>query len=143
MDFIQQIVITLLTSGLITGIFALLTKRSRSPESQNELARLGNEFAAKLLEDARKEREELRITIDKLEGIKTQKDSELESKNQAIQNLTNILADKNRKIEELEFRRGVVARKLQMGEIITLRDIFGADAPDEIGLPVDEDTIVG
>lgn len=128
-NIFQTIAVAVLTGGLVSGIFALVTKRARSPESQNELARLGNDFAAKLLEDARTERGELRQTIKELEGSNG-------TKQETIDRLNALLEKKNERIDELERRQQVTARKLQAGEKITLQDIFGEDAPVDIHIAV-------
>lgn len=134
-EFIQTIVSSALGGGVVAGIFSVITKKSKSPESQNELARLGNEFASKLLEDARVERKELRDTIKELESTKATQTS-------SIERLTALLEAKDDKIRELENRQQILAQKLQMGELITLKDIFGKDAPAIIAIAIDEDTIV-
>lgn len=135
-QFIQLLISSLLGGGVVGGIFAVITKKSKSPESQNELARLGNEFASKLLEDARVERKELRDTIKELESTKA-------AQSTSIDKLNNILQAKDDKIQELENRQQILAHKLQIGEVITLKDIFGKDAPSTMYLTIDEDTIVG
>ena len=121
-DLFQAAIVAILSGGLVSGIFTLLSKRSRSPESQNELARLGNEFAAQLLEDARTERKELRLTIADLEKSN-------DTKQQSIDRLKALAEEKDRRIEALEQRQQVLAEKLQRGEQITLADIFGGEAP--------------
>ncbi len=131
-QFIQSLLIGIFGGGLVSGIFALLSKKARSPESQNELARLGNEFAAKLLEDARLERQELRETIRELE-------QSIFTKDETIQRLKTLLEQKDHQIRDLEQRRYVVAHKLQTGEKITLADIFGDDAPSNIQIIVVDD----
>jgi len=130
----QTIAVAILTGGLVSGIFALVTKRARSPESQNELARLGNEFATKLLEDARTERTELRLTIKDLESSNGTKQT-------TIDRLNALLETKNNRIDELEKRQQIVAVKLQAGEKITLQDIFGEDAPTDIHVVVDKEAV--
>lgn len=122
---IQVIVASVLSSGLVGGIITLFTKRVWSPESKNELARIGNEFAQQLLEDAKNERTELRETIKQLEGSNF-------SKEQAIERLQKIADDKDTVIQQLEERQLVVARKLQRGEAVSLYDIFGENAPKEL-----------
>lgn len=122
-DLLQNVVTAVLSSGVVAGLFALLTKKSQSPESQNELARLGNEFAAKLLEDARTERAELRLTIKDLEGS-------IDTKQESIDRLKSLLDEKDKKIHVLEELQHKVATKLQQGHPLTLADIFGGDAPD-------------
>lgn len=133
-DFLQSAISSLLGGGVVAGIFAVITKKSSSPESQNELARLGNDFASKLLEDARAERKELRDTIKELESTKS-------AQSASIEKLNGILSSKDEKIRELEDRQQTLAHKLRLGEKITLKDIFGKDAPSEITFTVDEDTI--
>lgn len=134
-DFIRTIISGLLGGGFFAGLFAIISKKSTSPESQNELARLGNEFASKLLEDARAERKELRDTIKELENTKS-------AQSESIDKLNGILLNKDEKIRELEGRQQTLAQKLRLGEKITLKDIFGKDAPSEITFTIDEDTIV-
>ena len=58
-----------LSSSFISSITTIAVKKLVSPESRNELARIGNEFAEQLLKEARSEREELRATISELEGV--------------------------------------------------------------------------
>lgn len=124
LTFAQLVIITIFSSGLFTGIFTVITRMVWSPESKNDLARLGNEFAHQLLEDARSERKELRLTIAELE--------ELDTKNQAIIDRLQRLADeKDRVINELEERQVTLAKKLQRNERITLQDIFGDKAPKD------------
>lgn len=130
-DWFQTVISVVISSGIVTGIMALLTKRSRSPESQNELARLGNEFAAQLLADARVERKELRETISELENSN-------HTKQEIIDRLKNLLDEKDKRINELEHRQQVVAHKLRSGEKITLADIFGKDAPNDIHVVIEE-----
>lgn len=122
-DTLQILVAAVLSSGLVSGAITFLTKKARSPESQNQLAKLGNDFAAQLLTDARTEREELRLTIKELE-------SSNDTKQSSIDRLTGLLNEKDRRINELEERQQVLAHKLQRGEAITLVDIFGAEAPE-------------
>ena len=122
-DLIQSIIMGILSGGLVGGIMTLVTKKARSPESQNELARLGNEFATQMLEEARTERKELRLTISELEG-------HVSTKQGTIDRLTKLLQDKDDKIADLESRQHLLAQKLQRGEKITLADIFGKDAPE-------------
>lgn len=136
-EILQTVIIALIGSGLFQAVSTVVSKRSKSPESQNELARLGNEFASKLLEDARVERKELKDTIVQLESIKSSQANELETKNNAINKLQQILHEKELKITDLENRQQEVARKLQVGEKITLSDIFGRDAPQGIHVIVD------
>lgn len=131
-EFIQQVVLGILGGGGVAGIFALVNKRSRSPESQNELARLGNEFAKQLLDDARSERKELRDTIKELEESNS-------AKQESIDRLNTIAENKDRRIAELERRQNLVAQKLQAGEKITLSDIFGGDSPAQIHIVMDEE----
>ena len=129
--FAQMLVTALLSSGLVGGIIALLTKTVWSPESKNDLARLGNEFAQQLLSDAKSERQELRLTIHELE-------QSISTKNDAIERLKQLAAEKDRVISELEERRLKMAQKLQAGTAITLQDIFGDKAPREFHITLDE-----
>jgi septal ring factor EnvC (AmiA/AmiB activator) len=122
-ETIQSIVVAVISGGLVSGIFTLVGKKTKSPESQNDLAKLGNEFAAQLLEDARAERKELRLSIQELENSNDVKQA-------TINRLNDLLAQKDRRITELEERQNDMARKLQRGEAISLRDIFGHDAPN-------------
>ncbi len=133
-QFLQSLVLGIFGGGLVTGIFALLSKKSRSPESQNELARLGNEFATKLLEDARSERRELRETIKELEKSNF-------TKQETIDRLNTLVDQKDKRIEEFETRQRIVAKKLHVGEKITLHDIFGDDAPSGVQIVSDESAI--
>lgn len=123
-NFAQIVITALLSSGLVSGIMTLLAKKAQSPESKNDLARIGNEFAHQLLKEARTEREELRKTIDELEDSNA-------TKQEVIEKLRSVAAQKDRTIEELEGRQILVARKLQNKESITLQDIFGPSAPEE------------
>jgi septal ring factor EnvC (AmiA/AmiB activator) len=136
-EALQAIITAILSGGFVGGAFSLFTKKSRSPESQNDLARLGNEFAAQLLEDARKERTELRLTISELEQTNKEHVEASTTKQESIDRLKRLLEDKNDRIRILETQRETVAQKLQNGEKITLADIFGRDAP-KIQLFVDE-----
>lgn len=122
-ELIQSIVVALLTGGFVSGIFAVINKKTVSPESQNDLARLGNEFAAQLLKDAKEERAELRASITELEKSN-------ETKEQSIKRLKKLLEEKDARIEILENHQQNVASKLQRGEPLTLFDIFGKDAPN-------------
>lgn len=128
-DFIQTIITAIITGGLVSGIFSLVSKRARSPESQNELARLGNDFATKLLEDARAERKELRETIRELENSNN-------TKQEVIDRLNALAMDKDRRINEFEDRQKIIANKIKTGERVTLSDIFGKNAP-EITIVID------
>jgi predicted nuclease with TOPRIM domain len=122
---ISQIVVSiLLSSGLIGGIMALFTKTVWSPESRNELSKMGNEFARQLLADAKAEREELRLTIRELEASN-------EAKTETIARLRAILTQKDETIKKLERNRVHLALKLRNGEAIHIRDIFGGDYPDD------------
>lgn len=123
LNYPQIVVSMLLSTGFVSGIFALLTKSMWSPESKNDLARMGNEFARQLLADAKSEREELRLTIHELEDLDTKNRN-------TIARLQKLLEDKNRKIQELERRLNDMAQKLHSGTPISLRDIFGDSAPD-------------
>lgn len=122
-EALQVLIAAVLSSGLVSGLITFLTKKARSPESQNQLAKLGNDFAAQLLTDARTERAELRLTITELE-------SSNDTKQSSIDRLQGLLKEKDRRIEELENRQQVLAQKLQRGEVITLVDIFGSEAPE-------------
>lgn len=120
---VQVITLAVLSSGLVSGLFTLFAKKLWSPESENDLARLGNEFASQLLRDAKVEREELRQTIKDLEESNDVKQS-------TILRLERLLHEKNQRITELEKQKGEVVRKLKNGEQITLHDLFGDMAPD-------------
>lgn len=124
MNGLQIFVTALLSSGLVGGLITLLSKRVWSPESKNELARIGSEFAQLLLEEARTEREELRMTIAELEAS-------LLSKEEAIKRLNKMANEKDSVIQLLEERQFVVARKIQQGELVSLYDIFGPKTPPE------------
>lgn len=129
---LAQIVVTaLLSSGVVGGVLALITKSMWSPESKNELARLGNEFAQQLLQDAKVEREELRITIRDLEHS-------LSTKREIIERLNQLAEDKDVVIRDLEQRQIKMAEKLKKGLPITLQDIFGGTAPANYNLGYDE-----
>lgn len=129
---LAQIVVTaLLSSGMVGGVLALITKSMWSPESKNELARLGNEFAQQLLQDAKVEREELRITIRDLEHS-------LLTKREIIERLNQLAEDKDIVIRDLEQRQIKMAEKLKKGLPITLQDIFGGNAPANYTLGHDE-----
>lgn len=129
---LAQIVVTaLLSSGMVGGVLALITKSMWSPESKNELARLGNEFAQQLLQDAKVEREELRITIRDLEHS-------LSTKREIIERLNQLAEDKDIVIRNLEERQIKMAEKLKKGLPITLQDIFGGNAPAKYKLGYDE-----
>lgn len=121
-NVIQIIFTALLSSGLVGGLVALLTKTIWSPESKNDLAKLGNDFAHQLLLDAKSERAELRLTITELEDSIT-------TKYQTIRRLNQIAEDKDKVIRDLENRLSMMARKLEEGIPITLQDIFGDKAP--------------
>jgi septal ring factor EnvC (AmiA/AmiB activator) len=122
-DLLQSTVVGVVAAALVTGLFNLISRKSRTPETEAERTRLGNEFLRGLLEDARKEREELRTTITELKQTN-------ETNEDAIGRLETLLANKTRRIEYLESRQQLLAEKLQHGEQITLADIFGADAPN-------------
>lgn len=121
-DIIQTAVSSVVVAAVVSGIFTYVNKRSKSPESQNQLAQIGADFAAKLLSDAVVERRELRTTITELEKSN-------DVKQESIDRLKGILAEKDRRIADLVNRQHMVASKLQRGEVITLQDIFGDDAP--------------
>lgn len=122
-DLLQSTVVAGLVSALVLGIFQLINRKTRTPETEAERTRLGNEFLRGLLDDARKEREELRTTINELKQTN-------ETNEDAIHRLEALLANKTQRIEYLESRQQLLAGKLQRGEQITLADIFGADAPN-------------
>lgn len=117
-NYAQIVVTVLLSSGFVGGVMALLTKQMWSPESKNDLARLGNELAHQLLVDAKTEREELRLTIRELESTITEK-------GEVIARLNKIAHEKDRMISDLEDRQHKLALKIHLGEPITLYDIFG------------------
>jgi septal ring factor EnvC (AmiA/AmiB activator) len=125
-DLLQAALSGSLGAAVVTGAFllvnGLVSKRLRSPADENERTKLGNDFLRSLLEDARKEREELRMTIKEL------KESG-ETKDETIARLETLAESKDSRIEELETRIENMARKLQAGDIITLQDVFGPDAP--------------
>ena len=121
---IQLLVTALLSSGLVGGFITLFTKKIWSPETKNDLARIGNEFAQLLLEEARAEREELRTTIRELE-------TGLITKQETIEKLDKILDEKDLVIGLLEERQYVVARKIASGEVVSLYDIFGPRTPED------------
>ena len=123
-NIVQIVVTALLSSGLVGGLITLLSKRVWSPESKNELARIGSEFAQLLLEEARTEREELRMTIVELEAS-------ILTKEEAIERLKLMAREKDSVISLLEERQFVVARKIQQGELVSLYDIFGPKTPPE------------
>lgn len=122
-ELLQSTVVAGLVSAVVLGIFQLINRRTRTPESEAERTRLGNDFLRGLLDDARKEREELRATITELKQTN-------ETNVDAIRRLQTLLDDKTDRIEKLEDRQQMLAGKLQAGEQITLADIFGSDAPN-------------
>lgn len=126
-EIFQNIITSILSGGLVAGLFSLVTKRSKSPESQNELARLGNDFAAQLLKEAQLERTELRLTITELEKSLREQNKSIETLEDSIDRLKNLLKTKNDRIDELHKRQHLLAGKLQSGEKISLVDIFGTD----------------
>lgn len=126
-DTAETIVIAVLSSSVVGGIVSMMGKKVKSPESENDLAKLGNEFAHQMLEEARTERNELRLTIRELETAVV--DSE-----KAINRLKSLLEEKDHKIQELEEAQLMLAQKLQANEPITLRDIFGDKAPHDVPL---------
>lgn len=128
---LQIIITALLSSGFVSGFIALLSKTVWSPESKNELARLGNEFAQQLLLEARSERQELRVTIQELEAT-------VNVKNETINRLKHLAEEKDAVIHELEERQVMLAQKLQDGKPITLQDIFGDRAPKDFHLALDD-----
>ncbi len=108
--------------GLGTVLVQTIGKRVKTPADENERTKLGNEFLRSLLEDARKEREELRMTIDELRA--------LDVKNtEAIRRLQTIADSKDDRIRELESRQAANAAKLQAGHPLTLADILGTTPP--------------
>ena len=113
-----------LLSSFISSITTIAVKKLVSPESRNELARIGNEFAEQLLKEARSEREELRATISELEGV-------LVANHETITKLRHIANEKDLVIQELESRRFNVALKLRNGQTVTAEDVFGAKVPIE------------
>jgi predicted RNase H-like nuclease (RuvC/YqgF family) len=125
-DVLQILAMSSVAAALISGLFllvqTLVTKRLRSPADENERTKLGNEFLRSLLEDARKEREELRMTISELKQTG-------ETKDETIARLEALAESKDDRIHELESRIDNMARKLQSGQVITLHDVFGRDAP--------------
>jgi predicted nuclease with TOPRIM domain len=129
-EMFQNIIVSILGGGLVAGVFSLLTKKSKSPESQNELARLGDEFASQLLKEAQLERKELRLTIEELEKSVKEQSTSIKTLEESIERLKVILQAKDDRISELEDRQTLLAEKLQHGEKISLTDIFGKDAPD-------------
>lgn len=120
---VQVITLAVLSSGLVSGLLTLFTKKLWSPESKNDLARLGNEFASQLLQDAKIEREELRQTIKDLEVSNDVKQS-------TIVRLERLLNEKHKRIAELEHRQHDLALKLQSGKELTLQDLFGERVPN-------------
>lgn len=132
----ETVVVAILSSSVVGGIITLLTKKVRSPEAENDLARLGNEFAHQLLADAKSEREELRLSIRELEDIIT-------DRTEAVDRLRSLLEEKDAIIQELEVRQIKLAGKLQAGVPITLQDIFGKKAPSEFQLasPIDPEPV--
>lgn len=121
-EIIQTLVSSTVAAAIVAGFFAFITKKSKSPESQNALAEIGTKFASQLLTEAQLERKELRLTITELEKAN-------DVKQESIDRLRGILEEKNRRIAELENRQHTVAFKLHRGQVITLQDIFGDDAP--------------
>lgn len=123
----QIIVTAILSSGLVTGFFAYFNKRTWSPESKNELARMGSEFAQQLLRDAKAEREELRATIKELQEF-------ADTKQETIDRLRKICDDKDEVIEILEKQQVVVAQRIKNRQTITLKDVFGEGLTEDIRL---------
>ena len=101
------------------------TKKLWSPEAKNDLAKLGNDFARQLLQDAKSEREELRLTITELEDI-------VQENKASIDRLKALANEKDRVIQELERRMARLAEKVSSGDPITLQDIFGEKAPKDV-----------
>lgn len=130
---VQLIVGLILSSGIIGSIMSLFMKSMWSPESKNDLARIGNEFAHQLLADAKSEREELRATIRELENVGKDHTA-------SIARLNRIVAEKDVVINELEQRQIKMAHKLQKGEVITLQDIFGERAPKGLTIVPEDDS---
>lgn len=120
----QVVTAVALSSSFISSITTIAVKKLVSPESRNELARIGNEFAEQLLKEARSEREELRATISELEGV-------LVANHETITKLRHIAHEKDLVIHELESRRFNVALKLRNGQTVTAEDVFGAKVPIE------------
>lgn len=116
-----------LSSSFISSLTTIAVKKLVSPESRNELARIGNEFAEQLLREARSEREQLRATITELESV-------LVANHETITKLRRIAHEKDMVIQELEARRFTVALKLKHGQTISAEDVFGARVPAEFGV---------
>lgn len=102
----------------------MIAKAVWSPESKNDLTRLGNEFAQQLLKEARSEREQLRETIDDLRRI-------VDRKRGRIEELEKMARSKDRVIKQLERRRTKIATLVRGGAKITMYDIFGEDIPED------------
>lgn len=119
----QLVVSVLLSAGFVSGIFALFTKKMWSPESKNDLAKLANDFASQLLNDAKVEREELRLSIRELEGVVTEN-------REIIHRLESLAKEKDKVIGALEERLKIIAEKVRDGRVVTIKDIFGDSAPD-------------
>jgi phage-related minor tail protein len=109
-------------SSLVSSLTTIAVKKERSPESKNELARIGNEFAEQLLNEARSEREQLRATISELESV-------LATNHDTMTTLRRIAVEKDLVIQELEARRFNVALKLRNGQKVTYEDVFGTKVP--------------
>lgn len=124
-NFTQVIVSVIISSSFVGGVFAAFTKKMWSPEAKNDLAKLGNDFARQLLEDAKSERQELRLTIAELEDV-------VQENKASITRLKLLAEEKDRVIQELERRMARLAEKISSGEVITLQDIFGEKAPKDI-----------
>lgn len=124
LNIVQVAVTALISSGFVGGLMTLLSKKVWSPESKNDLAKIGNDFAQLLLEEARTERAELRTTIKELE-------KSLVVKEEAMDRLERIANEKDVVIQTLEERQFQVARKVQLGEKVSFYDIFGPRTPPE------------
>lgn len=124
---LQSAISAILSAAFIGGLFTMFTKKLWSPESKNDLAKIGNDFAAQLLKDAKSEREELRLSIHELEQSNA-------TRQETINRLQTLLFDKDRTIRDLEDRQINIAKKLARGEAISLQDIFGHNAPPDFAL---------
>lgn len=131
---LQVIIAAVLSSSFIGGVFTLLTKKVSSPENKTSLASLSNEFASQLLTDARAEREELRLTIRELERL-------LGKNEDTIKRLNALLVEKDRRITELDEHRKVMLTKINLGQRVTLTDLFGDIAPPGIIIKTDQEDI--
>lgn len=123
-DLLLIAIPSVLSSSVVGGIVALVAKSIWSPESKNELTRLGNEFAQQLLNEARSERKQLRETINDLQEVVNRKRGQIEE-------LEKMARSKDRVIKQLEHRRAKIATLIQEGAKITMNDIFGKDIPED------------